>query len=113
MTDRELLELAAKAAGVKVEFTNDRPVPFIDGDVTFSAWNPLEDDGDAFRLMVDIKVTAMQHGVIVYGQTDSLVSYWAAVQAKKLWMSDSDITRHAAVRRAIVCAAAEIGRTMK
>jgi hypothetical protein len=51
MTDRELLELAAKAAGIEYDFC--RPElggcqirkPFVSG-----FWNPLTDDGDAFRL---------------------------------------------------------------
>lgn len=50
-TDRELLELAAKATGIKIErradgrtFRKEKGFPF--------SWNPLEDDGDAFRLAV-------------------------------------------------------------
>lgn len=47
MTDRELLELAAKAAGMPW----DRWVE--DGD---ASWNPLEDDGDALRLAVKLRI---------------------------------------------------------
>ena len=43
MDDRELLELAAKAAG---ESTIGRP-----DDINDWAWNPLTDDGDALRLL--------------------------------------------------------------
>lgn len=49
MTDRELLERAARAA---------RAAWY----AGFSAqWNPLEDDGDAFRLMVDLNMSVNVH----------------------------------------------------
>ncbi len=46
MTDRELLELAAKASGVLTAswYGNDA---YFDG--VLSRWNPLSDDGDALR----------------------------------------------------------------
>jgi len=47
MTDRELLELAAKAAGIDVNCVSSDGVHSYDTDVI---WNPLTDDGDAFRL---------------------------------------------------------------
>ena len=48
MEDKELVELAAKAAGIKGIWHRK-------GFVAYSGWskgifNPLEDDGDAFRL---------------------------------------------------------------
>ena len=43
MTDKELLELAAKAAGIKDEMW------------LWDWWNPLTDDGDALRLAVKLK----------------------------------------------------------
>lgn len=58
MTDKELLEAAAKAAGIEGEYRTERMC--IGGDwqdVTAiflpdddGWWNPLTDDGDAFRL---------------------------------------------------------------
>ena len=57
MTDKELLELAAKAAGI------DRGADRLDfgilvtektGRRSLPKWNPLEDDGDAFRLMLNL-----------------------------------------------------------
>lgn len=56
MTDKELLELAAKAAGYEFAWYCEGPnnprgtpnVPFANG----HRWNPLTDDGDAFRLAV-------------------------------------------------------------
>lgn len=88
MTDRELLELAAKAAG--------RPV---------WAWNPLDDDGDALRLAVKLKLNVnVEHTSIdVYDQSLKLTRVWATE------IDDAC----AATRRAIVRAAAAIGMEMK
>jgi hypothetical protein len=55
MTDQELLELAAKAAGQERSvagelWSNARGLP----------WNPLADDGDALRLAVNLGVDVVQ-----------------------------------------------------
>lgn len=50
MTDRELLELAAKAAGYDVTWLKDSQ--FIHGRDDW--WDPLTDDGDALRLAVKL-----------------------------------------------------------
>lgn len=53
MTDRELLELAAKAAGISAQW--DCPergmIMLAKNGVDTCTWNPLEDDGDALRLL--------------------------------------------------------------
>ena len=64
MSDRELLEKAAKAAG-------DINLPLLwvrefDGDLTpvnnrGEAWNPLTDDGDALRLAVKLRIGMVFH----------------------------------------------------
>lgn len=51
MTDRELLELAAKAAGHNY-YMDSFGVHQIDS----GRWNPLYDDGDALRLAVKLGV---------------------------------------------------------
>ena len=99
-TDRELLELAAKASGELTAswYGNDA---YFDG--VLSRWNPLTDDGDALRLavrlslLVDVtafSVTAMVNGVI---------------SAKEKHDGDP----YAATRRAITRAAAAIGEVKK
>ncbi|MCH9735576.1 MAG: hypothetical protein K0U78_13655 [Actinomycetia bacterium] len=59
-TDRELLELAAKAAGKKVRIYEGMVVePGTDCvcvDQRGFRWNPLEDDGDALRLAVKLGI---------------------------------------------------------
>ncbi len=81
-TDRELLELAAKAVngGAWHPLTHDTPN---------GVWNPLTDDGDALRLAVKLRI-----------------------EVEAGWMVFSE-DPYAATRRAIVRAAAEIGRMMK
>lgn len=52
MTDKELLEMAAKAAGYDVTWLNDSQ--FIhDSD---DWWDPITDDGDALRLAVKLRM---------------------------------------------------------
>lgn len=49
MSDHELLQMAAKAAGIDVD---------PDGRFAFphGLWNPLQDDGDALRLVVRLNI---------------------------------------------------------
>ena len=64
MTDRELLELAAKAAGIVIywekEYTNSgiKYLPHLEVEGTWGhgKWNPLENDGDALRLAVKLRL---------------------------------------------------------
>lgn len=58
MNDRELLELAAKAAGVQIAtWSNCQAGGFQTQDSAQGKfWNPLTDDGDAFRLAVRLKL---------------------------------------------------------
>ena len=90
MTDRELLKLAAKAAGIdwfdEPAAKNGRGLHMKSGPF----WNPLTDDGDALRLAVNLDIDV------------------AKVQIK-FWDKHS-INPYAATRRAIVRAAAEIGK---
>lgn len=90
-TDRELLELATKAAGLKLYEHVDNMI--VTGspetkDVDYERWNPLSDDGDALRLAVKL-------GIPVFPSP-----------------GENDSDAQAATRRAIVRAAAEIGRSM-
>jgi hypothetical protein len=98
MTERELLEAAAKAAGI--EF-NDTTYSQERSDLCCPVgwWNPLTDDGDALRLAVKLRI------VIEQGDGWSDAGGWCTV-----YHSDHKDDPYAATRRAIVRAAAEIGR---
>lgn len=104
--DRELIALAAKAAGHKVKgWVNDRLIVWdaITGN-EFTGWNPLESDGDAFRLMVALQISATP----CWGSTyiDHSGTQFTHVHSP----AESAVS---GARRAIVLAAAEIGRGMK
>lgn len=107
MTDRELLELAAKAAGINLQWMGG-PVEVRDGIIT--AWNPLFDDGDALRLAVklnlhvEIDFDEMLPEVRVYGP-------WVYEDLAGIYEDGSD--PYTATRRAITRAAAEIGKMNK
>lgn len=65
MTDRELLELAAKAAGSDVFELDGGWVQKIGKEIDglerwVGRWNPLEDDGDALRLAVKLEMQICQ-----------------------------------------------------
>jgi hypothetical protein len=100
MTDKELLELAAKAAGIEIKW--DTPYKAVWDFAQVPNWTPLTDDGDALRLAVACGIevgNAQQYlrGLAVYG-------------GKEFWEIDPDL--FAATRRAITRAAAEIGKAM-
>lgn len=97
MTDRELLELAAKAAGYERNSA---------GPIGPCEWNPLEDDGDALRLAVDLRLDCC------FFNDDIEIISWAGNTGDMTVESDNG-DRASCVRRAIVRAAAEIGRNIK
>ena len=104
MTDRELLELAAKAAGIEsLWWTKDGNKLFQRNGGEQKPWNPLQDDGDALRLAVMLNL------VVLSDQTGISTANGMHQRAKELHGTDP----LAATRRAITRAAAEIGRSMK
>jgi hypothetical protein len=100
--DRELLELAAKAAGIDGFFVD---AGLNAGSNAFpKVWNPLTDDGDAFRLAVKLNfnVCKREHEVEIFNDDNG--EFLCSIS-----ISEGD-DPCAATRRAIVRAAAEIGR---
>lgn len=113
MTDRELLELAAKAAGVgRIEYAGgDFYRQIIFG--KYQTWNPIDDDGDALRLAVSLGLNVDVH------RQDPFQSAFVEVRGYALRRmladgpaADNGESLAAATRRAIVRAAAEIGKAM-
>ena len=105
MTDKELLEQAAKAAGYDLSiacWTIDAFWFPENDDGEHIAWNPLTDDGDAMRLVVKL-------GLHIDPE-DDCVDVWdgATNLCDTQYFNDDP---YAATRRAIVIAAAEIGAT--
>jgi hypothetical protein len=90
----ELLELAAKAAGLSFWQEN--------------SWNPLDDDGDALRLAVKLNIDVFFHA----SRVESHVAGGRIPPVRAIEREDYGDDPLAATRRAIVRAAAEIGRNM-
>jgi len=100
-TDRELLELAARAAGI------EHVTPTM---IEWGKWNPLTDDGDALRLAVRLRLECM------YEATESgpcHCQYWIGGEGFKQVTEEITGDPYASTRRAIVRAAAAIGEGMK
>lgn len=113
MTDRELLEMAARAAGV------DRGADRADCGISTTLsdgrhgylprWNPIIDDGDALRLAVEL-------GIDIEWRADGRVAAYRHANADGHCFTafeSSREDRQENTRRAIVRAAAEIGKTLE
>ena len=96
-TDRELLELAAKAA--RYQYAKHGGYIVVDG--IPGNWNPLTDDGDALRLAVKLEID-------LWFGCGGLSAHGLAMDIEEDYGRDT----YAATRRAIVRAAAAIGRAM-
>lgn len=118
MTDRELLELAAKAAGIDLkpmqinnvrEQGDDRFVGYMTDPEQWSrGWfNPLTDDGDAFRLAVKLKLDVFFHP----DRVEAHISGRKMI-ASKIFREEFKFCGNDSTRRSIVRAAAEIGKQM-
>jgi len=121
VSDRELLELAAKAAGHRiVEWVQDGNKVDIaiiirgDGDgFSKRPWQPLlenqmtDADGDALRLAVKLGIAVQCH--LHDGEGYALAGAGQIPNAVDIRPNDDP---YAATRQAIVLAAAEIGRNM-
>lgn len=120
MKDRELLELAAKAACIGPldfdypeieghEFYLVPRLPMPQG-VLMAAmhtyWNPLEGDGDAFSLSVSMNIMI---GYVTKPDAHMVGHVFAISRAGIFY--EHGFSRES-VRRAIVCAAAEVGKFM-
>lgn len=117
MTNKDLLTLAAKAAGIELNWPT---LPYSTGDETpnilgeWQDWNPTNDDGDALRLAVklrmcvDVKPEGSVHSASVFVGFGALVR--GGGRNGQVGAKAEDIG--AAARRAIVQAAAAIGKAL-
>jgi hypothetical protein len=111
MTDRELLEAAAKAAGIDLSAADwggerDGFYWVIYGQTgRVDYWNPLTDSGDAFELAVKLRLTlnCSYDEVAICGQEFT---------QKEVFIEYNKEDANAATRRAIVRAAAELGKAL-
>lgn len=104
MTDKELLELAAKAADMDVEYMEGMGFLhcFNEDD---KVWNPLTDDGDALRLSVKLNLVVDTYSLCVCYHSSDL-------EIEEHYPQGVIHDIYAATRLAIVRAAAEIGKSL-
>lgn len=103
-TDKELLELAAKAAGVEGEWVENSLLDdyyklpttgiLMWSDGRRHIWNPITSSGDALRLAVKLRLL------------------WDEMELFDLYFDSNANDSYTATRRAIVRAAAEIGKNI-
>ena len=115
MTDREMLEYAAKAAGI------ERGADRFDGGISITditgrhrslpKWNPLDDDGDALRLAVKLRMVVDTDYNGGANAGNAAVDFGEPEYGYQEGQGKPD--PYAATRRAVVRAAAEIGKGMK
>ena len=115
MEDRELLELAAKACGFELRFIALTNMPgaeersrIVHENGVTEKWNPLEDDGDAFRLAAYLRLEVIpgKHA----GDGCSVNSRRHEIPGVTVFRDSKDMAEQ--MRRAIVMAAAEIGKSI-
>jgi hypothetical protein len=117
MTDKEILKLAAKAAGIELLGwmegsqtygcrTNTLP-QYVEGVGQHNYWNPLTDDGDALRLAVKLGIS------IDFDFSDCCGETSAAQTLQEYQYEKHGNDPFSATRRAIVRAAAAIGKGME
>lgn len=114
-TDKELLEMAARAVGFRVmnEVVDaDDNVIALDCKTTGKnlprfRWAPLIDDGDCLRLATRLGLTIKWDG------DEAQVSQYAYDSRNPICACEIGEDAGATLRRAIVKCAAEIGRAMK
>lgn len=110
MSDKELLELAAKAAGIEIDQTSwgiyqhdHRGMVIVSG----QHWNPLIDDGDALRLAVKLNLEIERSKCADRAYAGSVDD------APWVEYVNNEQGIYQATRRAIVCAAAAVGEAME
>jgi hypothetical protein len=105
MGDRELLELAAKAAGYDYPEWAGETLTVYRG-IDCVIWNPRTDDGDALRLAVKLELD-----LLIYADGAEVLSKTSSPILEDAY-KDHGMDVCAATRRAIVRAAAAIGAAL-
>lgn len=121
MLDRETLELAAKVGapgpirGFDHGGENRAAAALIEvGTPVALRWNPLEDDGQALRLAVKLQITVCNEHLSAGCVYCTAGADWSGPKVDARWPQQQAVVEgdYAATRRAIVRAAAAIGKAM-
>lgn len=122
MEDRELQEMAAKAADIKICHTwlSDKGKVWssiwakdkLTGVDTTTLWNPLSNDGCALRLAAKLNLSIITSWGFDGNPSGSVGAMLGSSEDLRLTSTKYGDEPCAAWRRAIVLAAAEIGKSM-
>ncbi|AOX41470.1 hypothetical protein CVT20_03880 [Pseudomonas aeruginosa] len=112
MTDRELLELAARAAGYQFSYSyrslSSPAVPVILAETgRWRKWDPRHDDGDALRLAVKLRLD-----ITFYNGFQEVAAEPSNGDGMNPCQEVFTENPYAATRRAITRAAAAIGKSL-
>ena len=118
IVDREMLELAAIGAGYKFSWSEkyDCAEIWLDGDRKKTFWQPHIDDGDAMRLRGKIGAWITDEGDAVRVEINRYPQSSVAIEVYERDLSGGFASNQSvcqATRRAIVRAAAAIGKAMQ
>jgi len=120
MSDIQLLKDAAKAAGIELDWNippnakNPWRMTGVKGTEDYGPaceWNPLTDDADALRLAVKLDLAVMPYPVFESPKHSVVVSQRNLEHSMFEVVELQNGDPYAETRRAIVRAAAEIGKT--
>jgi hypothetical protein len=122
VSDRELLEAAARAAGIVGEYIENHDGGFyyvgcthgiliVHDDGLTQVWNPLDDDGDALRLACALKIN-IEHAETLTRKAHG-VNCWPVGRGDCGHIEEDLSDYNAATRRAIVRAAAALAPSTK
>jgi hypothetical protein len=115
MTDKELLELAAKVSGFitktegEIVYVRRKKEPKDD----WYEWNPLEDDGDALRLAAELVMDIEFIWDVVSECTAIACVRVTSIDGKGYAIEELGFDSCKAIRTAIVKTAAEIGEQIE
>lgn len=111
MTEYELLLYAAKAIGLQIEYNRSGNHFWVENRYTGIWWDPLNDDADAFRLAVLANINT-DHIHTVHGKP---IEKYAYPHGNRQLGYACEIVDDPfqAMRTAIVCSAALIGKSME
>ena len=118
MSDQQLLELAAKAAGIGpvLCYESARNCLRIGNRKSYSLWRPKQDDGDSFRLACALRI-GVDHSNVLDQTSWVSAERWGHVSKQHPVVItepvEDEFQRAQVARDVVLRAAAEIGQAMQ
>jgi len=97
MTDKELTAAAARAMGITLQWSSEETLAPRRTD-TWGTFNPLQDKGDVYDLMVTLKI-AVQPAGFAGGPTDRVIASHGNLRDEQLYGDNAFAATHRAIVR--------------